>query len=113
VRLRLARDEVDAIAAGHSVASRTHFPGGAVLEYRLQPGSTTLDARFQGGAITIHVPMAIASHWALSPTEVAIKGVVAQRDSALQLLIEKDFECLDPRDGESQGNRFPNPAAQK
>ena len=39
-------------------------------------------------------------------------SIVAEQclgEGALKLLIEKDFECLDPRDGEDQSNRFRNP----
>ena len=66
-------------------------------------------ARLDESCICIVVPSMLALNWAHDETEVAIRATVAAGDAALGILIEKDFECLAPRAGEDQGNRFTNP----
>lgn len=53
----------------------------------------------------------MVQRWA-GPKEVAIRGEQALTgDGALSILLEKDFTCLTPRDGEEDADSFPNPAA--
>ncbi len=74
-----------------AVESAAHFPGCTVFGYRLPEPST--------------------SHWALTETEVSIRCCHPNGRGDLEILVEKDFECLEPREGESQANRFQNPKA--
>lgn len=104
IRLRLDRSEVDAIGAGDPVIACTRFPDGTTFGYELHPGETT-GASFADGIMKVIVARDEADRWASDDTAVSIRGVQG-------LLIEKDFECLDPREGESQANRFPNPKAE-
>lgn len=111
IRLRLDRDEVDRIGAGGAVEGRTRFPGGAAFVYRLGVGTGELTAAFAEGELGIALPRDVARHWATEETEVSIRGELPLEDGTLGILVEKDFECLDPREGESQANRFRNPKA--
>jgi hypothetical protein len=52
-----------------------------------------------------------AGGWTADETAVSIHESFALDDGALQVLVEKDFERLKPRAGESQANRFRNPKA--
>ncbi len=45
-------------------------------------------------------------------TVVGILEKMPLAHGILTVLIEKDFECLDPRLDQSQVNRFPNPKAE-
>ncbi len=111
IRLRLDRDEVDRIGRGQPVIARTKFPDRSVFSYELHvdalSGAETV-AAFSHGVIRLTVPTEQARHWATDDSEVSISG----QCGSLELLIEKDFECLQPRSGESQSNRFANPKAQ-
>ena len=112
IRLRLDRNEVADIGAGKSVNCRTRFAGGAEFQYALSVGvGEAVSAEFSGGRIEVIVPVAIATDWAIDEAAVSIHGENEVADSVLALLIEKDFECLDPREGEDQSNRFVNPKA--
>ena len=112
IRLRLDRSEVEAIGRSERVVGTTHFPGARQFTYSLsvadQPAAT---ANLEGAAINLVVPRQAAARWANSDTEVSMHGAEALPAGTLTLLIEKDFECLEPRAGEDQSNRFANPKA--
>ncbi len=109
IRLRLDRSEVDAIGNGDRVESRTEFVSGAAFTYALSvsPDISEPSASFDGGTINVILPHAVSNRWATDDTEVSIRGT----DGPTTILVEKDFECLDPREGEDQSNRFRNPKA--
>ena len=111
VRLRLDRQEVERIRRGETVTCHTHFPRDRVLVYQLAVhDGLHVAASFHDHTISIVVPRATAERWAATD-EVSIHGEEIAGGTRLKLLIEKDFECLEPRTGEDQSNRFPNPNA--
>jgi len=108
IRLRLDRDEVELIARGTTVACETHFPSGASFGYALTVADTSAaTATFDGRRITVTIPTLTAQQWARDDSAVSIKAEAGPT----RLLVEKDFECLDPREGEDHSNRFRNPKA--
>ena len=112
IRLRLDRREVDDIGQGKSVSCSTRFSGGAAFQYGLLVvDGDSVTADFSDGCIEVSLPRKTALRWARDETEVSIHGENEFEGGALALLIEKDFECLDPREGEDQSNRFVNPKA--
>jgi len=112
IRLRLDRSEVETIGRGGVVDCGTRFPDGAVFGDRIAVGEVEeVTAGFEAGCIEVVLPTAAAQHWAGDEAEVSIHGVQNLPEGALTLLIEKDFECLEPRAGEDQSNRFENPKA--
>ena len=112
IRLRLDRSEVDEIGQGRPVHCRTRFGDGGEFRYGLSVGEgETITAEFRDGCIEVSLPTATAQQWAGDETEVSIRGENEFEGGVLALLIEKDFECLDPREGEDQSNRFANPKA--
>lgn len=113
IRLRLDRDEVNQIGRGTTIACTTHFPDGAGFGYHLGTGPVdSTRATFSDGCIALTLPNGEARRWAEDETAVSIDVQQPLADGAsLRLLVEKDFECLEPRAGESQSNRFRNPKA--
>jgi len=108
VRLRLERDEVDAIGLGRNVEASTHFVGEQVFRYCLCVADVaSVESSFHDNRLTVVLPTQIALQWANDETAVSIRG----QHGPTSLLVEKDFECLDPRAGEDQSNRFRNPKA--
>lgn len=94
------------------MSCRTRFSGGAEFRYRLiVADSDEVSAEFNEGCIEVGLPRAVATQWAGDEYAVSIHGENEFSGGVLALLIEKDFECLDPRDGEDQSNRFVNPKA--
>jgi hypothetical protein len=112
IRLRLTQPEVGTLASGGAVEERTRFPDGAVLRYRLvsdgaagEPGAT-----FQDGVLTVRLPTAAVGRWARE-TVVGLEHTTPLNGGGeLRLLVEKDFECLNPTRGESDEGAYPNPA---
>ena len=111
VRLRLTQSEVAQIARGMQVESVCRFPGGATLTYALIVSDTrTMNARFAGERIEVVLPRDRATQWATS-ADVSLRS--DQRyDGVPDILVEKDFACLEPRDADDAADRYPNPHAQ-
>jgi len=112
VRLRLDRSEVETIGRGEQVTCCTRFPDGAEFRYQLSTGAVAaVTAGFDHGCIAVTLPVKAAERWVTDDSEVSIRGNAEHDAGSLTLLIEKDFECLEPRAGEDQSNRFRNPKA--
>jgi hypothetical protein len=111
LRLRLTRGEVDQLRATDEVRETVRF-GPRALDYVLR--CAELDApraRFEDDAIVVELPRAAAHAWA-DTDQVGIEAEQALDDGALRLLIEKDFKCLAPREGEDDSDAFPHPGAE-
>ena len=113
LRLRLSRNEVDSVAQGKEVVESTSFPGGGKLQYLLKqtPSDTTVVKTNEGddSCINVLVDENRAKQWAKSE-EVGLFGAKPLVLGSLELLIEKDFACLNPRDTGDDSDSFPNPA---
>jgi hypothetical protein len=108
VRLRLDRDEVDRIGLGQRVEASTHFVDAKVLSYCLSVEDVpSVQSTFLDSRLAVILPTRIARQWANDEAAVSISG----QHGPTSVLVEKDFECLDPRAGEDQSNRFRNPKA--
>lgn len=111
IRLRVSRRELDRIAEAGAVDDRVRFAPGSELTYRVAvaPGGG-VGARFSGDELAVTLPKTEVQRW-LAPDEVSIRGEQAlDGGEALTILVEKDFECLTPRDEEDESDLFPNPA---
>ncbi len=113
IRLRLTRGEVDSLRADGLVEACTEFPGGREFGYVLEssPASVQPGAFFSDRVITIRVPETMALAWA-STEQISIQGEQLLDDGEkLTILVEKDFVCLAPREGEDESDMYPNPQA--
>ena len=90
IRLRLTQSEVDTICSEGLVMAHASFPDGAVLDYVLD-----------------------VQDWA-STEQVSIEAEeTLDKGDRLKILIEKDFACLAPREGEDESDMYSNPLAVK
>jgi hypothetical protein len=115
VRLRLTRGEVDRLRDDGVVSARTGFPGGRELRYVLQssPASVGPAALMSDSVITVRLPETTVLEWATTE-QVSIAGEQLLDDGTkVTILVEKDFECLAPREGEDESDMFPHPQAKK
>lgn len=112
IRLRLTRGEVERVGKGDVVEGATRFPGGATFRYALERAEVAdPSARFEQGRIAVLLPHAVAQAWA-DGNDVGIEARPALEGAqTLRLLIEKDFKCLAPRDGEDDTDAFEHPLA--
>jgi hypothetical protein len=110
IRLRLTRPEVERIVAGQDVENRLRFGTGAVLRYGLSvTDDPELSAEFADARLLVRLPRRLADAWRRDD-EVSIAAELATGgEETLKILIEKDFACLVPREGEDQSDLFPNP----
>ncbi len=110
IRLRLAQPDVAKLLEYGVVEERVEFPGGSVLAYRLESTSSSVpDAAYTNGTVTVRFPKDAIAAWA-DPAEVALSAECQIGSGTLQLLVEKDYRCLSPREGEDEQGLFPNPA---
>ena len=111
LRLRLTQTEVTALADAGLVSAAVAFPNGAQLVYSLESSPACVDpvANFTDGELAIRVPQQQVQDWA-SSNEVSIAAEQALDEGGyLAILVEKDFACLAPRDGEDESDMFPHP----
>jgi hypothetical protein len=59
--------------------------------------------------LVVKVPADLAEQWSQS-TDVGLGGDEPLSVNGLQILIEKDFDCVAPRAGEAGIDTFPNPS---
>ncbi len=112
IRLRLKRSEVDQLARVGRVEEKIILGQGAIFFYVLETSTsvTSPQSHLTADGLVVQVPPELVTRWATSD-QVGITGRQATGNEAhLQVLIEKDFACLD-RTGEENFDTFPNPLA--
>jgi hypothetical protein len=104
LRLRLKQGEVVALAAGAAVEERCELPGNPLV-YRLLPGAAASGVTFVQGVIEVAVTAETIATWAGS--EQVGFGLGA---GDVEVLVEKDWQCLDSKDPRDNEDTFPHPA---
>ena len=105
--------EVDELRREGMVSGRTEFPGGREFRYVVEssPASVAPAAFFSENVLTVRVPEGTVLAWATSE-QVSIEGDQAlDGGDRLTILVEKDFACLAPREGEDESDMYPHPDA--
>ena len=109
IRLRLSQSDLAALLGSGAVEERVVFPAGPVLTYRLESSDAdSAEAGYSDDRVVIRFPVVDIERWAL-PEEVTMRAELSFSDGRLELLVEKDFRCLSPREGEDDSDLFPNP----
>ena len=110
LRLRLTRKEVAQLHDCGRVESSIEFAPGRTLVYALEGSShaPSVTASFDGHAIIVAVPTPLLTEWA-EGDRVSIEG---PPEAGVQLLIEKDFQCLH-KPGHQDPEAYPNPQASR
>jgi hypothetical protein len=104
VRIRVDQNDLDKLKSTGIVKENTEFPGGTTFSYELiQFNGSKLDAAFNGSTICVSIPETYMDDWIHSE-----KVGFDEKLGELRILIEKDFQCLIPREGEDTAG-FPNP----
>ena len=113
IRLRLTQSEVDRLKREGLVAARTEFPDGNGFGYSVEssPASVKPEAFYSKSSMAVRIPESDVLAWA-SSQQVSISGSQQLDDGRnLEILVEKDFACLAPREGEDESDMFPHPEA--
>jgi hypothetical protein len=114
IRLRLKRGEVDQLAKTHRVEEKIVMGQGpsGTFHYILEASHdiSSPQAHLKDRGLLVRIPVETVARWAAGP-EVGIEAKLPAGDSLeLQVLIEKDFACLNGPETENV-DTFPNPLA--
>lgn len=113
IRLRLTQSEVLTVRAEGLVRGRVRFAGSNTFDYILESSPATVrpEAHISNNVLTVRVPKMDVAQWADSD-RISIEAEQFLDDGEhLRILVEKDFHCLSPRDGEDESDMYPHPGA--
>jgi hypothetical protein len=112
IRLRVRRSEVAKLSAGERIAETVHLGCSeqAALTYALgtEAGSVGVQVRYEGTEIAVLLPKDQTSTWAATEQVGIYATVDLGAYGKLDVIVEKDFACLDSSDAENK-DTFPNP----
>ncbi len=115
IRLRLTQAEVELVRADGLVRGRVPLAGSNNFDYVLEssPATVKSEAHISNNVLTVRVPEAEILSWSDSD-EVSISATqLVDGGDELTILVEKDFACLAPREGEDETDMYPHPMAGK
>ena len=108
LRLRLTQKEVARLLDQGLVECAIRFPTGRELCYSVAslPVATEVSVDYLYDSIFVVLPSPVVTEWAGS-SQVSIEG---PRNSGVEILVEKDFQCLH-KPAEQDPDAYPNPLA--
>ncbi len=111
IRLRLTQSEVDTVNSDGLVTCSVRFAGGKRFEYVLQscPIAQTPQADMSANQLVVRVPRSTILSWASSDQVSIMSTQVVDDECDLKILVEKDFQCLSPREDEDESDMYPHP----
>ena len=108
LRLRLTQKEVTSLLDHGLVECALRFPTGRELRYCVAnlPHAAEVSVDYFDESIFVVLPGPVVTEWAGS-RQVTIEG---PRNSGVEILVEKDFQCLHKPE-ERDPDAYPNPLA--
>ncbi len=115
IRLRLTRSEVELVRTDGLVRGRVAFDGRNSFDYILESSPATVkpEAHISNNVLTVRIPEAEILSWANSEEVSISASQILDGGDQLSILVEKDFSCLTPREGEDETDMYPHPEAGK
>ena len=115
IRLRLTRSEVELVRTDGLVRGRVPFDGRNSFDYVLESSPATVkpEAHISNNVLTVRIPEAEILSWANSDEVSISASQILDGGDQLSILVEKDFACLSPREGEDEADMYPHPEAGK
>lgn len=114
IRLRLSMSEVEQLSKTNEVKEELKFLSpypSFIYILKASADENSLSITFENGQISISLPSSEIKEWANTELVGIAKTQALADGSNLQLLVEKDFQCLHKRPGENETDNFPNPQA--
>ena len=113
IRLRLTQSEVELVRTDGLVRGRVPFPGSNSFDYVLESSPATVkpEAHMSNNMLTVRIPETEINAWADSEEVSISASQILDGGDHLSILVEKDFACLAPRDGEDETDMYPHPKA--
>jgi len=113
IRLRLTRSEVELVRNDGLVRGRVPFAGRNNFDYILESSPATVkpEAHISNNVLTVRIPEAEIISWSDSDEVSISASQILDGGDQLNILVEKDFACLAPREGEDEADMYPHPEA--
>lgn len=110
IRMRLSQGDVKTLQELGEVWDSTQFPSMRSFKYGIvSSAAPEIHVRTADFRIRLDVPLYQLEKW-FDPAEVTISNELQlPGDKKLEILVEKDFQCLTTRPGEDESDLFPNP----
>lgn len=111
IRLRLTRGEVESISTDGLISASVPFSGGVTFDYVLEssPACVKPVAMFSNNVLSVRLPEKDVIEWAGTEAVSISAEQLLDDGGQLNLLVEKDFACLAPREGEDESDMYPHP----
>ncbi|MGI9203624.1 MAG: DUF7009 family protein [Woeseiaceae bacterium] len=111
IRLRLTQTEVATAKGEGLVRGCVRFGGNNSFEYVFESSPATVkpEAHISNNVLTVRIPRLDVVQWAESEQVSIVSEQNLDDGDQLKILVEKDFVCLAPREGEDESDMFPNP----
>ena len=108
LRLRLTRNEAERLLNHGLVECAIRFPTGRELCYSVAslPHAAEVSVDYLDDSIFVVLPTPVVTNWARSE-QVSVEG---PRSGGVQILVEKDFQCLH-KSSQRNPDAYPNPLA--
>jgi len=111
IRLRLTRTEVESARSEGLVRGRVRFAGRNSFDYVFESSPATVkpEAHISNNTLTVRIPQTDVTRWAESEQVSIASEQILDDGEHLKILVEKDFACLVPREGEDERDMYPHP----
>jgi hypothetical protein len=114
LRYRVSRSNLASLQGGGRVETNIHFAAhpDAKFTYALERSSSvrTVDVRYRLGEVTVVLSSEFVDKWSSTEQVGIYETINIGNAGALDVILEKDFACLDGIDAQGV-DTFPNPAA--
>ncbi|MEY2924795.1 MAG: hypothetical protein RLZZ337_1343 [Bacteroidota bacterium] len=107
IRFRLAQNEVTELVHKGSIKSQSNISGQSLIYGIETTENNAITCRFVANAIVASIPMALITDWD-TDERVGFENTT----EGLYILIEKDWQCMKPRENEDESDLYANPQAQ-
>jgi hypothetical protein len=110
VRIRLTRGEVARLGSGETIEQTTEFSktDRFISSIGSSPNITMASAELAAGRINVLFPSEQIESWWNSDVVSVTSDQPIESGRSLQILVEKDFQCLHSRQ-EENSDSYPNP----
>jgi hypothetical protein len=105
VRYRLAQSEVTALVKQGETWSKCQFPTGELVYGLIATDDEEISSAFDNSKIITKIPKTLLINW-----DIDERVGFDHNTDDLFILIEKDWQCLKPRENEDESNLYKHPA---
>jgi hypothetical protein len=111
IRIRVTRGELETIATDGRLVAETHFGSGRTLRYGLEVREDVdgLHSTFDGRSLIVTLPARDAAEWTATDLVTLAGEQALPGEASLKIVVEKDFACLTPREGDDDEDTFAHP----